>query len=268
MQVLATLILLSFTKLFRTFAPALTWISLSCKNDSAVWYVDGNIQYLSSEHAVLMAAAVLFLLLAVPYTLALLFDAVIEKYLTRISPFRNQWIKFKPFVDAYHGPYKDKCRFWTGLLLLVRMSFTLVSLYLNTYATLVFITTSTSVLLSLMVFFGGIYQKSYLNILECLSLLNLAMLSAIYNPWYDSVKDSGVEVTIVSVSVALIIFIGILFYHVYLRLKTFKCFKKFEKKSNSEEESERLLDEDYMNKQLVQPTSTDVWMKRESLIYS
>ena len=272
-QVLATLILLSFTKIFRTFAPALTWVSLPCKNDSTVWYVDGNVPYLSLEHAVLMAAAVLFLLLAVPYTLALLFDAMIEKYLTRIRFFRNQWIKFKPFVDAYHGPYKDNCRFWTGLLLLVRMSFTLVSLHLDTYATLLFITTSTSVLLSLMVFFGGVYQKSYLNILECLSLLNLAMLSAIYNPWYDSLKDTGVDidVTIVSVSVALVIFIGILFYHVFLRVKTFKCFKKFDKKkSNCEEESERLLDEDEddMYKQLVQPTSTDVWMKRESLIYS
>ena len=72
-------------------------------------------------------------------------------------------------------------------------------------------------------------------------------------------------------SVALIIFIGILFYHMFLRVKTFKCFKKFDKKKcNSEEESERLLDEDEddMNKQLVQPTSTDVWMKREPLIYS
>ena len=99
MQVLATLILLSFTKIFRTFAPALTWISLPCKNDStsAVWYVDSNIQYSSSKHAALMAAAVLFLLLAVPYTFALLFDTVIEKYLTRVRFFRNQWIKFKPF---------------------------------------------------------------------------------------------------------------------------------------------------------------------------
>ena len=273
-QVLATLILLSFTKIFRTFAPALTWVTLPCKNESdvtAVWYMDGNIAFFSNKHYILMVAAVLFLLLAVPYTLALLFDAVIEKYLTRIRFFRNQWIKLKPFVDAYHGPYKDNCRFWTGLLLLVRMSFTLVSLHLDAYATLVFLTTSTSVLLSLMVFFGGIYQKSYLNILECLSLLNLALLSAIYNPWYDSLKDTGVDidVTIVSVSVALVIFIGILFYHVLLRVKTFKCFKKFvKKKSNCEEESERLLDEDYMNKELVQPTSTDVWMKRESLIYS
>ena len=215
------------------------------------------------------SSLVLFLLLAVPYTLALLFDAVIEKYLTRIEFFRRQWIKFKPFVDAYHGPYKDNCRFWTGLLLLVRMAFTLVSLHLDTYATLVFITTSTSVLLSLMVFFGGIYQNSYLNILECLSLLNLAMLSAIYNPWYDSVKDTRTVVTIISVSVALVMFIGVLIYHMFLRVKKFKCFKRLAIKKFNSEESERLFeDEDYVYERLVQPTSTDVWMKRESLIYS
>ena len=103
-QVLATLILLSFTKLFRTFAPVLTWVKLSCEsNSTTVWYVDGNVSYLSLKHYILMAAAVLFLLLAIPYTLALLFDAVIEKYLTKIPFFRRQWIKFKPFVDAYHG---------------------------------------------------------------------------------------------------------------------------------------------------------------------
>ena len=271
-QVLATLILLSFTKIFRTFAPALTWISLPCKNESAVWYVDGNVSYFSPKHYILMAAAVLFLLLAVPYTLVLLFDAVIDKYLTRVRFFRKQWIKFKPFIDAYHGPYKDNCRFWTGLLLLVRMGLTLVSLHLDTYATLVFITTSTSVLLSLMVFFGGIYQNRYLNILECLSLLNLAMLSAIYNPWYDSVKDTRIVVTIISVSVALAMFIGVLVYHVFLRVKTFKCFKKLAIKQfnrTNSEESERLLDdEDYVYKRLVQPTSSDLSLRRETLIYS
>ena len=92
-QVLATLILLSFTKIFRTFAPALTWVELSCeKNVTTKWYVDGNISYLSSQRYILIVAALLFLLLAVPYTLALLFDAVIEKYLTRMRFFRRQLI--------------------------------------------------------------------------------------------------------------------------------------------------------------------------------
>ena len=32
----------------------------------------------------------------------------------------------KPFFDAYGGLYKDKCRFWTGFLLLVRVIIALV----------------------------------------------------------------------------------------------------------------------------------------------
>ena len=90
-QVLATLILLSFTKIFRTFAPALSWINLSLKNNSTTtkWYVDGNVDYFSPEHYILMAAAVLFLLLAVPYTLALLFDAVIKNISQGLGSFVN-----------------------------------------------------------------------------------------------------------------------------------------------------------------------------------
>ena len=267
-QVLATLILLSFTKTFHTIILAMKFTTLSCVNTNAntsgivVWSVDGNVLYLSTEHYILMAAVVLFLLIAIFYTLALLFDAVIEKYLTRIMFFRKQWIKFKPFVDAYHGPYKDNCRFWTGLLLLVRMAFTLVTLWFDNYIALIFITTSTSVLLSLMIFFGGAYQKKYLNILEWLSLINLILLFAIYNPRYGK---SGVHqvVIIISVSIAFVTFIGVLVYHVFLRVKYFECFKKFAiKKFNriNSEESERLLEnEDDVYKQLVQPiTSTDV----------
>ena len=266
-QVLATLILLSFTKIFRTFAPALSWIHLTLNNTSnstgiaQVWHVDGNVPYFSPKHYLLMAAAVLFLLLAVPYTLALLFDAVIEKYLTKFTVFRKQWIKFKPFVDAYHGPYKDKCRFWTGLLLLVRMSFTLASLYLDTFGTLVFITTSTTVLLSLLVTFEGVYQEKYLNILECSSFLNLGLLSALAAIYQDDDNNEQV-VTIISVSVALVTFVGVLLLHIFLRLRHY--FIK-----NKSEESRSLIkgEESSAVEQLVEPTSSEVYMRRESLIY-
>ena len=32
--------------------------------------------------------------------------------------------KFKPLLDAYGGPYKDKYRFWTGVTLMVRLAVT------------------------------------------------------------------------------------------------------------------------------------------------
>ena len=182
--------------------------------------------------------------------------------------FRRQWIKFKPFVDAYHGPYKDNCRFWTGLLLLVRMSFTLVSLHLDTFGTLIFITTSTTVILSLLVTFEGVYQKKYLNILECSSFLNLGLLSALAAVYQNNGYNEEV-VTIISVSVAIATFIGILTYHMFLRVKNMKCCRKFVTNSDNSEESERLLkDEDYVYKQLVQPTSSEVCLRRETLIYS
>ena len=277
MQVLATLILLSFTKIFHTIILAIKFTTLSCVYsesiiDRFVWYMDGNVAYFSSEHYILMAAAVLFLLLAVPYTLALLFDTVIEKYLTRIGFFRKQWIKFKPFVDTYHGPYKDNCRFWTGLLLLVRMAFTLVSLHLTSYVGLIFITTSTSMLLSLMVFFGGVYQNNYLNILEWSSLINLILLSAVYSSLHGKLIAQQV-VSIISASVALVTFTCVVVLHVFLRVKNIGCFKRFVRccrNRNNDEEYERLLEdeENYTCQQLVQPPSSDVWMRRESLIYS
>ena len=266
-QVLATLILLSFTKLFRTFPPALTWVKLSCEYVSTtVWYVDGTMSYSSSKHAVMIVAAGLFLLLAVPYTLVLLFDNMIEKYLTKIHFFRRQWIKFKPFVDAYHGPYKDNCRFWTGLLLLVRMLFTLASLHLDTLGTLIFITASTTVLLSLLVNFEGVYQKRYLNILECSSYLNLGLLSALAAV-FQGHKNNEQVVTIISISVALVTFIGVLFFHVLLRLKDNEYLLKFIKKLvcvKSDDDSEQLLKND-ARQPLSQPTSTEIWMKRESM---
>ena len=270
-QVLATLILLSFTKIFRTFAPALTWIELSCNgNSTTVWYVDGNVPYFSPEHYILMAAAVLFLLLAVPYVLALLFDIVIEKYLTRIMFFRRQWIKFKPFVDAYHGPYKDNCRFWTGLLLLVRMSFTLVSLHLDRFGTLIFITASTTILLSLLVTFEGVYQKKYLNMLECLAILNLGLLSALAAVFQNN-TDKEQIVTIISVSIAFVSFAGILMFHALMRFSHAKIFTKLVNmmhfRSTSEENSRLIDDEDSMVNQLVEPTTSEVCLKRETLIY-
>ena len=276
-QVFATLILLSFEKVFHTIALIIKPANLACvigKKYTHVWYMDGNILYLSPEHAVLMVAAVLFLLIAVPYTLALLFCAVIEKYLTRIKFFRNQWIKFKPFIDAYHGPYKDNCRFWTGLLLLVRMLFTLIALFSNSYITLIFVTTSTSVLLSLMAYLGGVYQNNYLNILEWSSLINLILLSAIYSSLQNFAVAQQV-VSIISVCVALVTFVGVIFFHVFIRTKSNNCFKKLAsiklirtktiKKYNLSEDEEETS---FVFRPLVRPTSTDACMKRESLINS
>ena len=78
-----------------------------------------------------MAAAVLFLLFTVPYTLALLFDAVIEKYLTRtfVDSGSSSSLSLMPTMDLS----------WTNVdFVLVYCSLFvwhshLVSLYLGNY---------------------------------------------------------------------------------------------------------------------------------------
>ena len=69
-----------------------------------------------------------------------------------------------------------------------------------------------------MVTFEGVYQKKYLNILECSFLLNLGLLSALAAVFQNDDNSERV-VTIISISVALATFIGVLFFHVHLRVK-------------------------------------------------
>ena len=61
-----------------------------------VWYKDGTSCSCPQHHALLITATTTFcLILALPYTLVLLFDLLIEKCFTRFRWFR--------FVDAYHA---------------------------------------------------------------------------------------------------------------------------------------------------------------------
>ena len=137
MQVLATLTMLSFIKLLQNFAQALTWVQSHLVKilSATVCSVDRSGTLCGGcKHLGLMTASVLFLLLAVFYTLALLFDAVNAKHLTKIQFCHKQWIKFKPLIAAYAWVLFGQLSVldWS-VELLARMSSTLVPLYLGSY---------------------------------------------------------------------------------------------------------------------------------------
>ena len=80
--VLATLILLSYAKLFRTIVSALTFTYLEFPDGSktAVWSIDGNIQYLGPKHIPLFLFAVCVLLfLWLSFTVLLLFEQCFQR---------------------------------------------------------------------------------------------------------------------------------------------------------------------------------------------
>ena len=124
---------------------------------------------------ILMAIA---FVIFIPYTLVL-FGIQWFQMFSHYKPFR--WVnKLKPLFDAYTGPYKDKHRYWTGLLLLVRIGLFIV-FSINTFGdpavNLLVIIIIVLCLLAYLATFGGIYKKLVLNLLEYSSLLNLVILS-------------------------------------------------------------------------------------------
>ena len=115
-QVLVTLFYLSFSKLLSTVIVIFSSSTVSVikgpgnYTSRLVWYYDGN-DYGSNTHVILLALAVTFtVLFLLPYALLVTFSSLLLR-------FRVVSIKFKPFIDAYSGPFKDKWRFWFGLRL-------------------------------------------------------------------------------------------------------------------------------------------------------
>ena len=212
-QVLATLFLLSYAKLLRITITVFQPTHLA--ESHTVWHYDGNIVYLGKRHAPLMTAALLlFVLFFIPYTL-ILFGI---QWLQALSHYKLfGWVnKFKPLFDAYTGPYKDKHRYWTGLLLLVRIVlFTVFSTNtsgdpaINLLAIIVVIT---CLFAYLALFATGIYKVWLINVLEYSFLLNLIILSA--SVLYATSVDKPVHLMAqVSVGITLSITAVIIIYH-------------------------------------------------------
>ena len=125
---LATLILLSYTKLLHIIISALSSASIKYPNGSKeiVWLPDATIEYWSGKHIVLFLVAIVLLLVGMFYTALLLFW---QWLLTRSDWKLLHWIKNKKmcmFIETYHAPYNFKHRYWTGLLLLVRIILSIV----------------------------------------------------------------------------------------------------------------------------------------------
>ena len=119
LPVLATLFLLSYTKILRIVCSVLFFYStithLPSKHTTLVWSVDANVPLFGVRFTIMFIVCVILFLILVSFDIILLFTRTLSRF-----RFIN---KFKPLLDAYQGPYKDKFYYWTGLQLLVRTVF-------------------------------------------------------------------------------------------------------------------------------------------------
>ena len=229
-QVLATLFLLSYTKLLRLVITVFSSTTITYPDGfvRSVWLYDGNVDFLEGKHLFLFIATLLLILcLSLPYT----FTLVIYQWLLKISHLPMMfWLrKLKPLFDAYTGPYKVQHRYWTGLLLIVRIGvLVVVSLNRsnNPSTNLLMVAIMSSVLLLWLYFTRWVYESFLNNCLEVLFLCNLSVTSTALLFELSIDKQSSV-MTLASTGVAFAIFICILIYHILKRLLQTRVGKNF-----------------------------------------
>ena len=283
-SILCTLFLLSYAKLLRTISAAFSFTYITYPDDttSARWLSDGNVAFLHGKHIPLFITAAMFgVLFIIPYTVTLVFAPCIMAQ-------SGHWLLRKwghnimPFLDAYQGPYKDNTRYWTGLMLVVRIVL-FAAFAINTLGDPdinLLITTSVVVFLfALNLHLGTVYKKWFLNYIESSYFLNLGIL-AMWSTYED--KDTPISVqrqlivSCVLAGIAMIEFIAIIGYHVYLLskqrrlLEYFNCCKREQVQNEGADANRINLDSstdsqpDPINRRR-QPTVTFVEL-RESLL--
>ena len=225
--VLATVVLMSYTKLLQSSIVALAYTQLDYPdNNTNVWLYDANITYFEGKHIALAVVAILVIaMLILPYTLLLTFGYRLLACSNRRCCF---WLNtLKPFLDPYYAPFNGNTRNWNGFLLMVRgglyVGFAINALR-NPSANLVAI--SVIFLISSTWLGYCIYEKLYVNILEASFILNVCILS-IATFHVRAVNGNQAVVTYLSLGTAFAEFIGIVIFHLYSIIRDkLPCKKK------------------------------------------
>ena len=221
MATLTTLILLSYTKFLHTIIAAFSFATIRYPDGSSqiIWLPDATIGYLRGRHIVLFLAAIFIVVLSIVYT-ALLFSwqwLLHYQHKTAFGWVRNQ--KLCQFLEPYHAPYSFKHRYWTGLLLLVRVVLYVISA-INVSGDPRVALVSTVILVTFLLLLKGflgvrLYKKTFVDLLEVFMYFNLLMFSAL--SWYtlDSNPRAQASIAYTSVSITIILLIIVLVYHIY-----------------------------------------------------
>ena len=219
-QVLATLFLLCYAKILRIIITAFSATFVHFDNSGTMrWTQDGSVKYFSGSHITIFLAGLLAVCFSLPYTFIVTFHQCLQRTDHRLC---SRVHRLKPLLDAYGGPYKDKCRFWTGLLLFARL-FLFVTFAVNVtqspYINLLAILFVCLSVIFLGWILGGVYRKWKLDLLEASFLLNLAFLSACTLITYPSNDTKKQEIlTCTSVGVAAFTISCVLLHKLYKKI--------------------------------------------------
>ena len=216
--VLATLLLMSYSRILQVAIDAYTFASLDYPDrKKVVWSRDGNVPYLCPKHLLLVIfTSLVIIFFFLPYTFLLLLGPC----LYHIPEGKcSRWLnRIKPLLDSYYAPYKRNTRYWTGFLLLVRCVLYIAVSLSNSrvnYYSFGAIAITFSGILSINWITGKIYNKRCISPIEGSIYMNLILLSVL------SLTGTGLVYALVGI--VFVTMIGIILYqfqHLYLKKVT------------------------------------------------
>ena len=207
LKVLATLFLLSYTKVLLTTCQVLFFFSpvthLPSNHTTLVWSVDTGVMLFGVKFCILYSVCLILFIILLIFNVVLLFPRTVSRW-----SFINY---FKPLLDVYFSPYKPKYPYWTGLQLLIRSSiFGLSALSRNISLF------SGTVLVVIVLCTHGIIQPfkcTFNNFQESLILLDLSVVyvAALYSD--DVNRFYKLLIIRILIIIVLIYFILFIFCH-------------------------------------------------------
>jgi len=229
-QLLATLIYLSYSKLLQAISFIVTPVTVSViqigeegVDTYAGWYYDANIKYTDTFHFILVILSLLiFLILFVPFTVILTFPNYFLGY--------KYVLHFKPIIDSYTAPYKDRWGFWLGVHLVVLILFYIFSMIpeIDRRELMLIILLFLVILTAVQLYFKP-YKNNWINFIDTLFLINLQLSACILLLLVKEENGYTLQPTYIKVTVycfltfAVLEMIVILSYHVIL----VTCMEKF-----------------------------------------
>ena len=215
--VLATMIHISYLKLLRFSVDGFAFGTIELQSNMPsrkVWYYDGSIAYLQDSRHIL-----LFLIVVVVTCLFIIPFGVILVGIKYFSRFRII-IKFKPLIDAYCAPFKDKYRFWFGLRLWVLLiHYILFAILRNNPLEFLLCQGVILILFTLAQVAVMPFRNKILNVLDLFFMVNallLTIISLYMNSRYPTYQNVA---SAVSVGLTVVVYCGIVCYHAWTLVK-------------------------------------------------
>jgi predicted outer membrane repeat protein len=259
---LATLMLLSYTKIIRNIIDIFSVAVIHYHDHHKIlWLPDANIRYLHGKHIPLFFFATIIIAMGLAYTLLLftwqwLLKAPNHKLLKWT---RNTRLNL--FMEANLAAHTPKHRYWTGLLLLIRVALYIEIAYHNSYETNASIL-ATGLIAGCLLFVKAlyrnkVYKKRVVDYLDSFSYLNLLVLSTaqLYN-------QNNMTAAKLSVSAAFLQFLFVLTYHTIKIMLQVPCLKRLNMNSSL---AQRLYKKESKPGESVLTTSQEITMQEMAI---